>query len=419
MSAKKFVGGLAAALLITTSPQAEEVWTLSRSVEHALAVAPELRVAEAELGARRGDLMAASAWPNPTLSVRADEKLGIEDGRGGVDLTQLAVIQPLPFGRRAPRIKAAEAGIRQAEDSRQARRLMLENRVAQAFHTLQLTSERLQLAEERQKFAEGLRQSGSTRRDRLARYLSPLERTRLAILHEQAHQEVANAEGKFSEALTAFRAALALPADITPQTAPLAPVSPPPPLAHLAAALEAHPELAAGRSALAAAQADVEVARRERLAEPTLQIFRENDFLAGQRQSYNGVMLGVQVPVWGRNEGGVIRARSRVDAAQAQVAMVQRDLQAQLAQSHAHLSHLIEQAVHSREHLLGPAQRLYELTRRSFAAGEANVLALVDAHNTYFDARTRYLELLHQGWLTAAEVRLAAGQSLHGGEVTQ
>jgi outer membrane protein TolC len=39
-------------------------------------------------------------------------------------------------------------------------------------------------------------------------------------------------------------------------------------------------------------------------------------------------------------------------------------------------------------------------------------LALVDASNTYFDAQARYLELLRDAWIEAAELRLAAGVSL-------
>ena len=41
-----------------------------------------------------------------------------------------------------------------------------------------------------------------------------------------------------------------------------------------------------------------------------------------------------------------------------------------------------------------------------------NVLSLIDASNTYFDARKRYLELLYESWVEMAELRLAAGLSL-------
>lgn len=412
MSLLRYLIGLAIGLFISVCTHAQE-WTLERSIARAHSAAPELRMADAQVDAREGDLSAARALPNPTLSLRIDEKLGEEDAAGGWDATQLAFTQPLSFGRSA-RIKSAKAGIEFARRDLNARRLQLENRVAQVFHLLQLTTQRLALAQERERFAGALRGGKEARKDALARYLSPLERQRLAILHEQAHQEVANAEGKFSEALSAFRALLGLPADASPTIAPLTPVAAPPALATLTASLDAHPALSAQHAAIARADADVDVVRRERLAAPTIEVFTERDYLGGERRTYNGVVLGLQIPLWGLNQGSVARAQAQREAVKAEAALARRDLSTQLAQSHAHLTHLIEQAAHSRQHLLGPAERLYKLTRRSFAAGEANVLALIDAYDTHFDAKTGYLELLHQGWLTAADLRLAAGEAVKG-----
>jgi len=92
--------------------------------------------------------------------------------------------------------------------------------------------------------------------------------------------------------------------------------------------------------------------------------------------------------------------------------MLRRDLSNRVRQSHLHLGHLIEQAEHYRTHLLQPARHVLDLTRKGYTAGEQNGLALVDASNTYFDAQARYLELLRDAWVEAAELRLAAGVSL-------
>ena len=78
-----------------------QVWNLESSIERALAVAPELRAAEAEAAARAGELTQAGAWPNPTINLRADEKLGLEDGRGGYNVNQVSITQPLPLRRLA------------------------------------------------------------------------------------------------------------------------------------------------------------------------------------------------------------------------------------------------------------------------------------------------------------------------------
>lgn len=388
-----------------------QVWTLEASIERATAVAPEMRVAEAETAARAGELKQARTWPNPTVDLRTDEKLGIEDGRGGYSLNQVSISQSIPLRRLAHQRRAAEAGLESAREEQRHRRLLVETQVARAYHALQLAAERQRVAEERLRFAEGLRPGG----DRLVRYLSPLERARLDILRETARQDVAQAEGKWSEADAKFRTLLALPPDERHTTIPLAPVAAPTALSSLYKRLTAHPALRTAQQTREASRATVDVARSQRFADPTVSVFRERDFLGGARRDYSGVMLGVQIPLWNRNDGGVVRALAEVDRADALLEVQRRDLESRLRQNHVRLGRLIEQAEQYRTRLLVPARQLLELTRKGFATGEQNGLALVDASNTYFEAQARYLELLHDAWVEAAELRLAAGTSLVDG----
>ncbi len=392
-----------------------QVWNLESSVERATTVAPELRAAEAEVAARTGELTQAGAWPNPAVELRTDEKLGIDDGRGGYSLNQMSITQPIPLRRLAHQRRAAEAGLESARAGQRYQRLQLETRTAQAFHALQFAAERQHLAEERLKFAEGLRPGA----DRLVRYLSPLERARLDILRESARQDVASAEGKWSEAVSQFRALLVLSPDAQPETTPLTPFNAPAALAELHGRLATHPALRATQQARNASRANVDVARSQRFADPTVSVFRERDYLAGSRRDYTGFMLGVQIPLWNINGGGVARAVAEADKAEALLAAQHRDLESRLRQNHLHLGHLIEQAEHYRTRLLAPARQVLDLTRKGFATGEQNGLALVDASNTYFEAQARYLELLHGAWIEAAELRLAAGISLADGTAVQ
>jgi outer membrane protein, heavy metal efflux system len=411
------VGRLFVGLLlgIACASASAQVWTLESSIERATTVAPELRAAEAEVGARTGELTQAGAWPNPTIELRTDEKLGIDDGRGGYSPSQISITQPIPLRRLAHQRRAAEAGLGGARAGQQYQRLQLETRTAQVFHALQFTAERQRLAQERLQFAEAL-QPGT---DRLVRYLSPLERARLDILRENARQDVALAEGKWSEAASQFRALLALAPDAQPETTSLTPFAAPAALAELLDRLATHPALRAVQQSRTASRANVDVARSQRFADPTVSVFREQDYLAGSRQDYTGFMLGVQIPLWNINGGGVTRAEAEADKADALLVAQQRDLESRLRQNHLHLGHLIEQAEHYRRHLLTPARQLLDLTRKGFATGEQNGLALVDASYTYFDAQARYLELLHDAWFEAAELRLAAGISLAGGMAVQ
>ena len=409
------VGRLFVGLCLAWGSASAQAWSLESSIARALTVAPELRAADAEIAARTGESTQAGAWPNPTITLRADEKLGLEDGRGGYDLNQVAVTQALPLYRLRHQRRAAAANIEAARAAQQHQRLLLETQTAHAFHTLQLAAERQRLAQERLSFAEGLRGgAGRPGSDRLVRYLSPLERARLDILRATAHQDVALAEGKWSEALAQFRALLALPPDVQPDTTALIPAGQPAELNVLLDRLAAHPALQATQQTRDASHAAVDVARAQRMADPTLSIFHEQDYLAGERRNYTGLMLGVQIPVWNRNDGGVARARGEADKAEAVLEAQRRDLASRLRQSHLHLGHLIEQAEHYRSHLLQPARRVLDLTRKGYTSGEQTGLALVDASNTYFDAQARYLELLRDAWIEAAELRLAAGITLAG-----
>jgi len=89
---------------------------------------------------------------------------------------------------------------------------------------------------------------------------------------------------------------------------------------------------------------------------------------------------------------------------------MKRDLHINLKRSYTHLHHLVAQAADYREKVLAPAKSMLDLTRKGFSSGELNMLTLVDANNTYFEARLSYLDLLYQAWVELADLRMYAGQ---------
>lgn len=404
------IGAFTVALFYTAVVPAEPL-TLESAIHRALAVAPEIRAADAAVAARAGELRQARSWPNPTIEVRADDRLGREDGRGGRDITQLALSQPLPM-RRLPRARrAAEAYLAAAEASRRFRRLTIERDTAAAFFAAQLAQTRLALARERLTQTDAY-PDGRQRRDPLNRYLTPFDRARLALLREEANQAVGTAAREHEKSLADLRARLALTptADIELAAVTLPPA--PPAFDLFASTVANHPAVTAAQRTQAGAVAGIELARAQRFADPTLNLFRERDLLNDARANVTGVGIGVQIPLWNLNRGPVARARAEVARTQAELDAQRREISLQLMRSRAELLRLREQAEQMRARLLEPAQKLHELARRSFQTGEVNVLALIDAASTYYDARGRYLELLAQAQLAAAELRLAAGESV-------
>lgn len=399
--------------LIASPVLRADTFTLERAVLQALAVAPEIRRAEAAVQVRRGELTQARAWPNPTVEARAGDRLAKEEQTSGYDLTQLSIIQPLAFGRRKSQRQNAQSSLDGAVADRRRQQLELEAEVARAFHAFQGVTAASELAAQRLRLAEsfGTKSARARTGDPLVRYVTPLERLRLGIIRESAQQAVDTAEGELSEVRARLKALLALP---IAEPVAVALDTPPTPenLSVLEARLEQHPAIVAAQHALAAAQHGIDVARSQRRTDTAVSLTRERDVIAGGRDDVTSLGLSVQVPLWNRNNGGVERAKAESDKARAELDIVRRDLAAQLRQSHAHLHHLIDQAEHYRTKVLEPSERMFNLTRKAFAAGEVNVLTLIDANGAYFDARERYLELLQQGWREAAALRLAAGVSL-------
>lgn len=412
MNLKKWIllFGLAPGVCSGQAVYAADAWSLESATQRVLEVAPERRQADATVEARQEQLTQAGRWPNPSVDLRADNRIGHLSGQGGTNLSQIAISQPLPFRRLERQRAAAESNLAAAEDMRRADLLVLERDAARVFLALQYAAARRQLAQERLQVTDAyIGQGGGG--SALKRYQTPLERQRLAMLRNDAQQAVIFAQRDYDNALIEFRGLLYLPG--TPQievAAPVAPV-PPPPLAELEKTLDGHPVMAAARHDTEAAQEGVEVAQSQRYADPTLKFFRERDYLNG---TYNvtGVGIGVEVPLWNQNRSLEGKARAEAYASQARKDTVERDMHTRLLQAYAQLVRLEEQLEQMRTQLVDPAQNVLQLTRRSFAAGEANVFALVDANNAYFDVRARYLDLMQGCAMAQADLRYAAGISV-------
>lgn len=402
------------ALLISmtiVSVHAQERWSLETSMQRVLDVAPEIHAAESAVAARQGAARQAAAWPNPEIELRADDRVSREIGNRGTDYSQFIFSQPVPLsGQRGHRREIAAAELAASQAGRRYQQLLLETETARRFHSLQLTTELLHLAEQRLRFADELQQVGERRRR--AGELAHLEQLRIDLIRETAQQAAVKAEGKHGEALSLFRAYLGLSAEEMPELASLQPIGEIPPLTSWQTGLPEHPALVAETAKLQSARANIELARSQRLPDPVLRLFHERDAFINRRIDVYGFGVALTVPLWDRKSGHIDEAHAQANQVRADIQALERDLDSRLRQSYQHLNHLMEEAKHYRGRVLEPAQALFDLTRKAYAAGEAEILALIDANNTYFDAQARYFELLQEAWLEVAELRLAAGRTL-------
>lgn len=400
-------------LLLVTTPSMAQQWTLESSVRQAIAAAPELQQSTAEIAARQQDMKMSAMWPDPSIEFRVDNKLGKADNSGGFDLTDVTISQPIPLSRISYQQSVAGASLKAEELSRNHQALLLQTRVAKIFHELQFASSQYSLAEKRLKMADVL--SRKTRKNAqgvVVRYLTPLETMRLDIIREEAHQALTNAEGKYHEARNEFVKLIGLDADADISVAELQPIGVMPDINQLSALQENHAQLASQQQQLLAANYQIDVARSSQMADPTISLSRSRDSFATGREDVYGVMFNIQIPIHDRKSTAVSKAGYKASQQRIELQRLKRELQINLKRSFTHLNHVVEQAADYDKKVLQRANKMLQLTSRGFTSGELSVLSLVDANNTYFEARLRYLELLYQAWTELADVKLYAGQMM-------
>ena len=405
---------LIALILITvsvTNPSIAQQWTLQSSVEQAIATSPELKKSIAELGVRQADIDLSSLWPDPEIGFKVDNKMGQDDGAGGYDLTDITVRQSIQMSRIKYQEEAAAASMKAAHFSQQFESLQVQNRVSKVFHQLQFASAKLLLAEKQLKLAnEMYGQDKSKSKGIVVRYLSPLEEMRLTIIREEARQAEGSAEGKYKEALSEFVKLLGIEMDSVSSVSELLPVTDVPDLKQLSDLQNSHAQLSSQQQEVLAANHKIDVARSSQMIDPSIGLSWQRDTLSTGREDIYAIMFNVQIPITGRKTTAESKATYKASQQKIELQLLKRELKINLNRSYTHLNHVIEQAVEYEKKVLKPAGKMLELTNKGFTSGELNILSLVDANNTYFEARLTYLDLIYQARVELAEVKLYAGQ---------
>lgn len=398
-------------VILHASPALAQKWTLTSSVQQAMSASPELKKEVAEIGARREDVSLSSLWPDPSIELRVDNKLGQDDGSGGYDLIDIKVSQAIPLSRTRHQESVARANLKASEFSRKYQALLLQNNVSRVFHKLQFASAEYSLAEKRLQLADQQsRQSQKNSDGIVVRYLTPLEKMRLDIIREEASQAASSAEGKYRETLNEFAKLLVIDADMATTVAELQPVTDIPDIERLFKLQDKHAQLSSQQQLLQAAKHEVDVARTTQTADPTISLSRSQETFPGGRGDVYGVMFNIQIPIHDRKSTAESKANYKASEKNIELQQLRRDLHIDLKRSFTHLNHVVEQAADYKKKVLTPAKNMLELTNKGFASGELKMLSLVDANNTYFEARLHYLNLLYQARVELADVNLYAGQ---------
>lgn len=115
--------------------------------------------------------------------------------------------------------------------------------------------------------------------------------------------------------------------------------------------------------------------------------------------------IGLRIPLWNRNQGGIATAGAEVELAEREVRRVELVLRARFASSYRSYLNALRVATRYEKQIVKEAQSAYELYRTNFRAMTAAYPQVLIAQRTLFQVRVEYVQSLVKTWQNAVLLR--------------
>ncbi len=372
-------------------PPPASALTLGEAESIALGSHPALAEAAAKVRAVRANCLQVGLPPNPTIGYVASE-IG-DDGSAGQQ-GMYAGQQFIRGNKLELNRQVACQEVRQLEQRLQAERLGVLTEVRTAFFEVYLAERQIELADQlvdvSRRAVESVEQlvavQEAPRIDVLQAEIE-LERIHVkskqaAVARDAAWRRLAaamNQPNQLPRAVDADPASLRWPHDWESSRQML---------------LDGSPQVAALAVDVARARAALARARVEPVPDVNAQVSVQQD--TATDTTIAGVQVGMPIPLWNRNQGGIGKARQELAAAIHRLGRVELELTAKLAERMRQLESAQAQADAYQDRILRRAQQNLELTRQAYNAGEVSYLELLTVQRTYFESSLDYLNALGQ-----------------------
>ena len=374
--------------------------TLVELEQIALSNNPTLAQAAAEIRAATGRKLQSGLYPNPTVGYQGEQIRGGIQGGGeqGFFVSQDIVLG----GKLGLNRRVLEQEKKQAEAEAEEQRLRVINGVRMFYYQALAAQEMVDLRRKLSKLAEDAVQT-SHQLGNVGQADQP-DVLQAEVEGEQAELAVVAAEQNQLRAWRALTATVGKPEM---------------PLTHLAGNLEDLPEDSPDQwlqaivqdspavkiAELGVLKAETSLARAKREPIPDLQLrggLQQNRELEATTNRAIGLQgfaeVGVQIPIFNRNQGNVQASRAHVERAQREVQRVQlvlRERAAALLQSYMTSRSTVEQY---RNRMIPRARKAYELYLKSYGGMAAAYPQVLISQRTLFQLQTDYLAALENLW---------------------
>ena len=174
--------------------------------------------------------------------------------------------------------------------------------------------------------------------------------------------------------------------------------------------LQASPEIAEARFAIARAQAKVARARVE--PKPNVIVQASTQYDAATRSTIAGLQVGLPIPIHNDNRGNIIDAEADIIRTSREVERLQLSLESRLADSFRDYQFAKQSVERYRDAILPASNESLELSRTAFEKGELSYLQLLTAQRLFTDRNREYVDSLANIWDSVIEIE---GMLLTGG----
>jgi cobalt-zinc-cadmium efflux system outer membrane protein len=372
--------------------------SLDEFLQLALATNPAIAQAEARVQALRGQRVQVGLPPNPTIGYTAEEM-----GDGGTAGKQGGFVgqQFITGGKLRLNRAVLSREIEQAEQRLAAMQLRVGTDVRRAFYAALIAHRRIELAEEllrassqATKASQELLQAEEIPQAGLLQ--TQIEQQSFAIVSQTANNEQQAAWRQLSAVVGSDLHPRPLTGDVT-QLPTLLDWDD-----QLLRVTTRSPEISAAFAAVDRAQTALERARAEPLPDVSTQATVQYDNATGDTVA--GVQVGLPLPIWNRNQGGVWQAQAEVAEARRNAQRVEADLKRRLAVAYQQYANARAQAEIYSTQILPKSQETYELVQRGYRLGEIGYLDLLTAQRTYAQTNLAYLDALSTLWASWTEI---------------
>jgi cobalt-zinc-cadmium efflux system outer membrane protein len=379
------------------SPRPVQVYgeglTIETLEQLALANNPVLGQAAARVRALQGKYWQVGLKPNPTIGYMAGEmgNNGTAGQQGGFAGQQFITAGKLQKNRDVVR-----AEIEKAEQVLAATRLRVRTDIRLSYYRALVAQQRVELAVS---LVEAAGEAVQASEDLIAAEEIP----RAALLQtevEQQNAEIALLTAE-NELIAVWQQMSAIAGEIDLPRQPLVgdPTILPSDLSWdeaLSRLTTRSPEIATAMAELSRSRQALNRACVEAVPDVNGQLSVQYD--DSTSDTIASVQVGIPLPLWNRNQGGIRQAQAEVSVASQNIDRVALDLKNRLAVAYQDYSNAqVGVETYSTE-ILPRAAETFDLVRRGYAAGEVGYLELLTAQRTYAVTNLKYLDALDSLW---------------------